>query len=146
MDLTIFQRHFTGSPTNGQFAESVHEPLLLDHGQVAFSTWTTVVVSHSSTHLLIVHFFTSICLHPAPRFGKLHRIADLENAVSFADPADDPWVVGPVVEQVPDEDVERRKRNFGCVLSRTTPFSLDSTFRPKSWQSSCKKSNIKCNK
>jgi hypothetical protein len=136
MNLTIFQHHFSWSPTDGQFAESVDKPLLLDHGQVALATRAAVVVSHGPAHLLVVHFFAAVRLHPAPRSGKFHRVTDLKDAVSFADPADDPWVVGPVVQQVPDEDVEWRKRNFGCMLSGATPFTLDSTFSSKLGQSS----------
>ena len=105
MNLTVFQRYFARPPTNGQFTESVHEPLLLDHGQVALTTWASVVVSHCPTHLLVVHFFAPVRLHPAPRSRKLQRVADLEDAVSLADPADDPRVVRPVVEQIPDEYV-----------------------------------------
>jgi len=93
------------------------------------------VVSHCPTHLLIVHFFTSIQLHSAPRSCN-----NLEDAVNDIDPTDDLGVVGPVVQQVPDEGVERRKRNFWCMLSGTTPFTLYSTFGFKSGQRSCKKS------
>ncbi len=141
MNLTIFQHHFSWPPTDGQFAESVDKSLLLNHGQVALATRATVVVSHGPAHLLVVHFFAPVWFHPAPRSGKFHRITDLEDAVSFADPADDPRVVGPVVQQVPDEDVEWRKRNFGRMLSGATPFTLDTTFGSKLGQSSWKRTN-----
>ena len=128
VDLTILECNFSRPPTNGQLAKSIDQPFLLDHGQVAFSTGTPVMIPHGSAHLLVVHLFASVQLHPAPRPGKLHRVAHLEDAVTVADPADDARVVVPVVQQVSDEDVERGQRNFGGVLSRTTPFTLDSSF------------------
>ena len=50
--------------------------------------------------------------------SEIHRVGDLEDAQRLADPADDPRVVVVVVQHVPDEDVERRERNLGRVLSR----------------------------
>ena len=57
----------------------VIQSLLLDHGQVSFSSQslTSIVIPHSSGHLLIVHFFRSVGLHAAPGLGKLQGVGDL---------------------------------------------------------------------
>ena len=55
--------------------------------------------------------------------SEVHRVGDLEDAQRLADPADDPRVVVVIVQHVPDEDVERRQRNLGRVLSRPPALS-----------------------
>ena len=132
MDGTVLQRDLAGPPTDRQLAEAVDQPLLLDHGQVAFPARAAVVVAHGPAHLLVVHLFASVGLHQAPRASELERVGHLEDAVRVADPADDLGVVEPVVQQVPDEDVEGRERNLGRVLSWATALALDPDFRSRS--------------
>ena len=97
MDVTIYKCNFTRPPSNGLFSESVDQTFLFDHGQVAFATSISVVIAQCATHFLVVHFSISVQFHSTPRSGKLISIADLEDAVSFIDPTDNLWVVGPVV-------------------------------------------------
>jgi hypothetical protein len=118
---------------NSQFSETVDEPLLLHHGQVAFPARAAVVIPHGPAHLFVVHLLAAVGLHQAPRPRELEGVAHLEDAVSVADPADDTRVVVAVVEQVPDENVERGERNFGGVLPRPAPLALDAALSHWLW-------------
>ena len=116
-------------PVDGKLAEPVEQPLLLHHGQVAFATLldAAVVVPHGPGQLLVVHLYSSIRLHQAPRAGKIVGVVHPEDAVGLVDPADHARVVEPVVQQVPNKDVDRRKWNLRCMLPRSASFSASVT-------------------
>lgn len=127
--FTTFDVDLLWPPVDGKLAESVEQPLLLHHGQVAFATLldAAVVVPHGPGQLLVVHLDAAIRLHQSPRACKVVGVVHPEDAVGLVYPADHAWVVEPVVQQVSNKDIDRRKRNLRRMLTRSASFSASVT-------------------
>ena len=83
------------------------QPLLLDHGQVTLPAMSlrSIVVSHGSRHLLIVHLLRPVHLHVAPGLGQLQGVGHLETRRLFIHPGHHCGIVVDIVKHVPGNNI-----------------------------------------